>query len=86
MRTVVLKNPWERDLLGELVRRLPCVVSSEQAILRSGASGGGRLPALAPAVTPAPASSPIFCRRRADATYSGREQWLEDYRRCMAGE
>jgi hypothetical protein len=31
-KSVVLKNPWERDLLDALVRRLPCVVPSEQAL------------------------------------------------------
>jgi len=37
--------------------------------------------------TPSPtaATSAIFCRQRANATYTGRAQWNEDYRRCMAG-
>lgn len=85
-RTVVLKNPWERDLLGELVRRLPCVVPSEQAILRSGGGGTGRLPSVAPPVKPAPASSATFCRQRANSVGGwDRDRWNEEYRRCMSG-
>lgn len=88
-RTVVLKNPWERDLLGELVRKLPCVVPSEQAILRApgGAPGRGRLPSPTPSVQPA-TSSPLFCRQRAANTRgagSWSAAWSEAYRRCMEG-
>jgi hypothetical protein len=84
-KSVVLKNPWERDLLDELLRRLPCVVPSEQALLRSpgGRVGQGRMPIPAPAVQPA-AASEMFCRKRAKGAGS-REQWYADYRRCMAG-
>jgi hypothetical protein len=82
-RTVVLKNPWERDLLSELARKLPCVISSEQAILRMpGGGAGGRLPE--PRVEPAAAPSDLFCRSRAKSATS-REQWYADYQRCMAG-
>jgi hypothetical protein len=86
-RTVVLRNPWERDLLGELMRRLPCLVSSEQAILPSPGTwrpGADRLPTPAPAAQPPAASSEIFCRQRA-AGLQPREAWLAEYRRCMAG-
>jgi hypothetical protein len=40
-----------------------------------------------PSTTPSPtaATSAIFCRQRANATYTGRAQWNEDYQRCMAG-
>lgn len=87
-RTVVLKNPWERDLLGELVRRLRCVVPSEQAILRSSGGGAGRLPTVAPTAQPAPAASSTFCRQRANnvrGAGSWRDAWAAEYQRCMAG-
>lgn len=90
-RSVVLRNPWERDLLDALARRLPCLAPSGQAVLR-GAGGGpgqGRLPKPAPTAQPAPASSAIFCRQRADLVRgagSWREAWLAEYQRCMAGD
>jgi hypothetical protein len=82
-KSVVLKNPWERDLLDALLRRLPCVVPSEQAILRSsgGGEGQGRMPT--PAGQPA-AASEMFCRQRVKGVQP-RETWLAEYRRCMEG-
>ena len=60
--------------------------NSEQAILRAPGGSDGRLPSprVEPAAAPS-AVSAIFCRRRANAGYTGRAQWNEDYRRCMAG-
>lgn len=85
-RSVVLRNPWEPALLEDLRSRLAaCVQPAAKALEDPTGVRGYPIPAKQePISEPQPDSSAILCRQRADRT-SGREAWLAEYQRCMAG-
>ncbi len=84
-RTVALDNVWEDALVDALLKRVPCVVSSEEALR----APRQIMPQPLAAPKPVPArGSELFCRQRADKVRgagSWREAWLAEYQRCMAG-
>lgn len=86
-RMTVTENPWEMAVLRGIEARLSgCVIPAHVALQDPGQLRWYPLPMGRPAEEPAGPVSDVMCRRRANAGYTSRAQWSEDYRRCMAGD